>query len=172
MLEWWLAPWAPRGGRVFVDVGANVGTWTRYLAPNFTHGYAIEPDPDALAVLRTEVPENVTIHAVGAWHAETTLTFSRFAETVHTSAFFTGNGINTGPRRGTVELPCRPLDALGIDDRTKEQVYQRIVVEVEGMGFWKSNFRKRFSFDQFSKADTVIDLTDIVINLTESGGPD
>jgi FkbM family methyltransferase len=114
MLEWWLEPWVPRSGRVFVDVGANVGTWTHWLAPHFQRGYAIEPDPDAVAVLRGHLPANVTAHAVGAWHTETTLTFSRYAETVHTSAYFNEEGINTGLRTGSIELPCRPLDALEI----------------------------------------------------------
>ena len=112
MLESWLASWVPRSGRVFVDVGANVGTWTHWLAPHFQHGYAVEPDPDAVAVPRASVPDNVTVHAVGAWRSEETLTFSRYATTVHTSAYFGEEGIDTGPRTGTVELPCRPLDAL------------------------------------------------------------
>src|SRR5215208_5687382 len=37
------------------------------------------------------------------------------AQTVHTSAYFGEEGINTGPRAGLLELPCRPLDALAID---------------------------------------------------------
>jgi FkbM family methyltransferase len=98
-----------------VDVGANVGTWTTWLAGSFERGYAIEPDPDALAILQTNVPDNVEIYPLAAWSVETTLSFSRYAETVHTSAFFAEEGINTGRRLGTLELPCRPLDALGID---------------------------------------------------------
>jgi len=114
-LEWWLAPWVPRRGCVFVDVGANVGTWTTWLASSFERGYAVEPDPDALAVLRTNVPANVAVYPLAAWSAETTLSFSRYAETVHTSAFFAEEGINTGRRLGTLELPGRPLDALCLD---------------------------------------------------------
>jgi FkbM family methyltransferase len=115
MLEWWLSEWVPRSGRVFVDVGANEGTWSTWLAGFFDRGHAVEPDPDALAVLRTTVPNSVAIHALGAWSAETVLTFSRYAATVHTSAIFGDEGINTGPRLGALQLPCSPLDALGID---------------------------------------------------------
>ena len=114
MLEWWLAPWVPQSGRVFVDVGANVGTWTHWLAPHFQRGHAVEPDPDALAVLQAKVPANVRVHALGAWHREARLTFSRYEKSVHTSAYFEEEGINTGIRVGTLELPCRPLDALDI----------------------------------------------------------
>jgi FkbM family methyltransferase len=114
MLEWWLTEWVPHRGRVFVDVGANIGTWTQWLAPRFAHGHAIEPDPEALACLRASAPGNVEIHPVGAWHCETTLRFSRFAASVHTSAYFVREGINTGPSTGSLELPCLPIDALDI----------------------------------------------------------
>ena len=63
--------WVPQGGRVFVDVGANVGTWTRWLAPRFQHVHAIEPNPDALPILRATLPHNATVHDIGAWHCET-----------------------------------------------------------------------------------------------------
>ena len=115
MLEWWLSESVPRGGRVFVDVGANTGTWTRWLAPVFNRGHAIEPDPEALAALRADVPANVEIHPVGAWDRAATLRFSCFAATEHTSAYFVDAGINTGPSTGWIELPCVPIDALPIE---------------------------------------------------------
>ena len=114
MLEWWLAEWVPRQGRVFVDIGANVGTWTQWLAPGFERGHAIEPDPEALAGLRAAAVGNVEIHPVAAWDRVATVRFSRFADSVHTSAYFAGQGINSGPRTGSVELPCLPVDELGI----------------------------------------------------------
>ena len=115
MLEWWLADWVPRRGRVFVDVGANVGTWTRWLARSFEHGHAIEPDPDALALLVADPPGNVDIHPVGAWRDAATVQFSRFADSAHTSAYFVDEGINTGPRTSRMDLPCVPIDDLQIN---------------------------------------------------------
>jgi FkbM family methyltransferase len=106
MQEYWLAPWVPKGGRVFVDVGANIGTWTRWLAARFEHVHAIEPNPDALPMLRANLPHNVTVHDIGAWNYETILTFTRFAESAHMSSFFKEEGINTGPKVGTVDLRC------------------------------------------------------------------
>lgn len=113
-MEYWLDQWAPRQGRVFVDVGANIGMWARHLAPRFAHIHAIEPNPDALAELRAGLPDNVTVHPVGAWHGEATVWFTRFADTAHLSSFFASEGINTGPPAGRVALRCRPIDALGI----------------------------------------------------------
>jgi len=114
MLEYWLKPWVPPHGCVCIDVGANVGTWTRWLAQNFEQVHAIEPNPEALPELRANRPDNAIVHAVGAWHCETTLTFTQFTESVHLSSYFEGEGINTGPRIGTIALPCCPIDALGI----------------------------------------------------------
>jgi FkbM family methyltransferase len=115
MLEWWLTEWALHRGRVFVDIGANTGEWTRWLASRFERGHAIEPDPEALTSLRLDVPENVEIHPVAAWDSATTIHFSRFAATTHTSSYFVESGINTGPRVGWLELPCLPIDALEIE---------------------------------------------------------
>jgi FkbM family methyltransferase len=114
MQEYWLTSWIPQGGRVCVDVGANIGTWTRWLAPRFQHVHAIEPNPDALPMLRANLPHNVTVHDVGAWHYETVLTFTRFADSAHMSSFFKEEGIDTGPKVGTIDLRCCAIDSLGI----------------------------------------------------------
>jgi FkbM family methyltransferase len=47
---------------VAYDLGANVGEWTRWLAPHFSHVLAVEPDPRAYAALMTDASANV--HAV------------------------------------------------------------------------------------------------------------
>ena len=114
MEEYWLAGWVPTQGRVFVDVGANIGTWTRWLAPTFAQVHAIEPNPEVFAELRAELPANVVVHEFGAWDCDTTLTFSRFARSVNLSSCFQEEGINTGPKMGIIELPCRRIDSLNI----------------------------------------------------------
>lgn len=54
--EWWLGDFqasaleGPR--RVAIDVGANVGDWSRWMALHFEHVVALEPDPRALAEFR------------------------------------------------------------------------------------------------------------------------
>ncbi len=73
-------PPRPRGD-VFVDVGANVGTWTLRLAPFFRRVIAFEPDPRAFAALmkNAELNDlcNVELHrkAVGRTHKSGTLVF-------------------------------------------------------------------------------------------------
>jgi FkbM family methyltransferase len=116
VLEYWLESWMPQSGRVFVDVGANIGTWTRWLAPRFEHIHAIEPNPDALPALRANLPSNVTVHEFAAWNRETILTFTQFADSAHLSSFFKEEGINTGRKVGTIQLGCRAIDSLKINE--------------------------------------------------------
>jgi FkbM family methyltransferase len=114
LLERWLIPFAPAFGRVCIDIGANVGTWTKCLAHCFDQVHAIEPNPAALAGLKAGLPPNVIVHEVGAWNENRAIAFSQFDQSVHLSAFFQAEGIHTGPRRGTLTLPCCTIDSLGI----------------------------------------------------------
>ena len=50
--------------RVSIDVGANLGLFTYYLARHSTHVHAFEPNPVPLRALGAVVDANVTIHQV------------------------------------------------------------------------------------------------------------
>lgn len=58
-----------------IDVGANVGVFTRYLSRQFGEVHAIEPIPHLAKRLRTVAPKKVTVHncAVGAENGEITI---------------------------------------------------------------------------------------------------
>ena len=56
-----LLPALARGG-VFLDVGANVGTWCGRAARMFAEVHAFEPLASLAAALRRAVPANVTVH--------------------------------------------------------------------------------------------------------------
>ncbi|NBW12104.1 MAG: FkbM family methyltransferase [Caulobacteraceae bacterium] len=47
--------------RVAVDIGANDGEWTLWLAERFDHVLALEPDPRAAKKLRGALPANATL---------------------------------------------------------------------------------------------------------------
>jgi len=53
-------------GRVFVDIGANVGLYTLLLQPRFNRVHAVEPNPEMLVQLKDRVAnyDNVSIHPV------------------------------------------------------------------------------------------------------------
>jgi FkbM family methyltransferase len=57
--------------RVAIDIGANVGEWTRWLAERFDYVIALEPDPRAYSRLVRDLPSNVhTMNlAAGERHA-------------------------------------------------------------------------------------------------------
>ena len=63
MSEPWLSEFQERAldgeRRVAIDIGANRGEWTRWMAEHFDHVIAVEPDPRAYAYLVANVPENV-----------------------------------------------------------------------------------------------------------------
>ncbi len=115
--EPWLAPWAPITGEVFLDVGANVGQWSRSLGTTFDKVYAIEPNPQAIEQLRSDLSENVYIEEFAAWSVDERRSFATFESSAHLNAYFDQEGINTGPRTGEIVLLCRRLDDLDIKGR-------------------------------------------------------
>ena len=57
--EAWLRPLVrPFNGDLFVDIGAHVGTWALRATRSFRQVIAIEPDPTANKILRTNVRLN------------------------------------------------------------------------------------------------------------------
>lgn len=58
-----LLPTLARQG-AFIDVGANIGTWTGPAARSFRSVYAFEPDTLIANALRRNVPTNVTVYEI------------------------------------------------------------------------------------------------------------
>ena len=56
-----LLPFLPHGG-CFLDVGANIGIWSKAAAPLFSRVYAFEPDRNVAAQLARTMPRNVEVH--------------------------------------------------------------------------------------------------------------
>lgn len=52
------------GSGAFIDVGANIGTWSIRGAKLFPKVYAFEPDRNLTALLRSTMPANVLIYSV------------------------------------------------------------------------------------------------------------
>jgi FkbM family methyltransferase len=113
--ERWVAPYVPVKGRVFIDIGANVGLWTKCLANHFESVHAIEPNPDVIPSLRIGLPSNATVHEIAAWSAETAIEFSKFEQSVHLSCYYRTEGIHTGPSCGQITLAACAIDSLPID---------------------------------------------------------
>lgn len=129
--ERWLEPHVPLQGRVFIDIGANRGDWSRFLSAGYEQVHAIEPHPDALLELRKELPDNVMVHETAAWNGSARPRFTKFQLSMHTSAYFQGEGINTGPPVGELDLPCATVDSLPIEGPVDFIKYDTEGAEVE-----------------------------------------
>jgi ubiquinone/menaquinone biosynthesis C-methylase UbiE len=99
---------APIDGRVLLDVGAGVGDRTIQYASQATHVYALEPDPDALPILRGRIKSggaaNVTVVPGGA--AAIPLEEGTVDVAYATWAYFFGPG--SEPGLGEVRRVLRP----------------------------------------------------------------
>lgn len=62
-----LLPRWNKGGS-FVDIGANVGDYSRVASRIFSHVHAFEPIPTLANKLRYELPDNVTVYRVALSH--------------------------------------------------------------------------------------------------------
>lgn len=51
-------------GKLFIDVGANRGLYSRMLSKNFERVYAFEPNPKILPLLKKGLPSNVSVFEV------------------------------------------------------------------------------------------------------------
>ena len=95
--------------RTAIDVGANVGEWTRPLTKKFDHVICFEPNPNFRECFNRNITEsNVTLYPYGlSTHAHT-------AEqgTNHTHLNYVIG--DTTPRDGDIE--CRSLDSFDLTD--------------------------------------------------------
>ena len=95
--------------RTAIDVGANVGEWTRPLAKRFDHVICFEPNPNFRNCFKKNITEsNVTLYPYGlSTHAHT-------AEqgTNHTHLNYVVG--DTTPRDGDID--CRSLDSFDLCD--------------------------------------------------------
>ncbi len=63
-LELHLLPFLAAADKMAVDVGANKGIYTHFLAKLVTRVEAFEPNPKIFRILKRALPENVTAHPV------------------------------------------------------------------------------------------------------------
>jgi len=92
-----------------IDVGANVGEWTRPLAEKFQQVICFEPNPNFRECFNKNIPEtNVTLHPYGLSNYEHTVT-QGFNNTHLNEAMG-----DTAPRDGDIQ--CRTLDSFNLTD--------------------------------------------------------
>lgn len=120
--EPWLDDVIPKGGRTAIDVGANVGQWTRLLAQRYKRVIAIEPQLDLAVHLRKTMPPNVDVVVGGLW-SETGLSLLQEFHTRELATLAPAHPMSGRPMHRTL-VPIVPLDSmqLGIVDLIKVDV--------------------------------------------------
>lgn len=120
-VEPWLLDYIPSGGNLALDIGANNGTWSRYLADRFRSVHAFEPQP--LQQLRNLSPENVRLFEVAVGDSVSDIELFLYPESWHAST----NASREGALSNTY-VPQVTLDSLGYRGRHVDF----IKIDVEG----------------------------------------
>lgn len=95
------------GRGVFLDVGANIGYYSLYMAPRASAVYSFEPDPRARLHLQQNVSSHSNIHvvphAVGRAPGEALFKLERSCEVSHLSSEVDGTGDQIKVRVETID---------------------------------------------------------------------
>jgi FkbM family methyltransferase len=131
--ETWLESYVPRSGAGFIDCGANLCTWTKWLAPGYKFVHVVEPFQEAIDAAGT-LPENAKLHLVGAWSEEAQIHFGVYSPShllfaqEGCESWFSEIGTNGPIGPNSLVLPCQTLDSLVPE---KDEI-TFIKVDVEG----------------------------------------
>lgn len=118
--ESWLIEYVLRakagGAKTAIDVGANVGEFSRLLAEHFDHVVAVEPDPRAFAILEKSVPSNVVCLRAAVAAVSGEVDFHLRPNTVQSSLLLEhpigGGDQADAPVIQTISTPCLSLDDI------------------------------------------------------------
>ena len=99
------------GEGVFLDVGANIGYYSLYMAPKASAVYSFEPDPRSRAYLQQNVASHPKIHvvphAVGSRRGAALFTLEQSCEISHLSSSSGGEA-----REDQIEVKVDTIDAF------------------------------------------------------------
>ncbi len=135
-----------RGG-LFVDVGANVGTYSIRLSSHFRRVYAFEPNPNVLASLRKRIEErsrdNITVFPVALsdsngqaeFYLDPHEGFTGSAETlVKVFKYNPGEVLGAGPTNTYVGKKSISVPTVTYDSKIRERA-DLVKIDVEGAEF-------------------------------------
>jgi len=113
-----LVPFLADPNRAAVDIGANKGVWTLYLARHCTHVYAFEANPKVYRWLAryTSLPNVTTSNiALSDTQGMATLRIPRHARG-YSNQHASLSPDNVSENFAAVEVEAKPLDALKLED--------------------------------------------------------
>lgn len=132
-LEPWLLDYVPESGRTALDVGANMGAFSRFLAKRFEQVIAFEPQPN----ITVELPTNVVLNNVAVGDEVGELELHLYRANVHASGGSVGDAVANDDRGlpvGSITVPITTLDAWAPFEVTDGAAHiDFIKIDVEGM---------------------------------------
>lgn len=139
MSEWFLDDFQARAilgpCRLAIDVGANVGDWSRWMARHFEQVVALEPDPRAVeAFRRSGVPTNCILLPVAAGGGRQTADFCLRQDHQQSSLDET-HPIGGGDQRAVEVVERRRTAVVTLDyiaDLFPADVIDFVKIDVEG----------------------------------------
>lgn len=105
--------------RTCIDIGANVGIFSRHFASHFERVIAVEPVEENVACLRRNVPENVQIMKVAVGETERTIRMQRTPKNVGGAFVCDHDQVSCPSPTDNVglveEVAMVTIDSLGLD---------------------------------------------------------
>ena len=162
--EWFLADFqalallGPR--RLAIDAGANIGDWSRWMAPHFEQVVALEPDPRAVdAFRRSGVPTNCILLPVAAGGGRRTADFCIRGDHRQSSLEET-HPIGGGDQRAVEVVERRRTAVVTLDyiaDLFPADVIDFVKIDVEGA---EAEVLDGIRPDRFRRARFIIEMHD------------
>jgi FkbM family methyltransferase len=131
----------PSTGLVFIDIGANEGSWSLPFSKRYTYVHSFEPDQRARKRLLTNVAvqnaTNITVHPSAMADYDGSLTLRQYNTTVHSTPLFgevvapAGHDGGVQVYIGDVTVPCFKLDTV-IHALVNVGTPMSIKIDVEG----------------------------------------
>ena len=114
----WVRENIPRGG-LFLDIGANAGTWAVTMADHFDEVVAVEPHPFNLAVLRKNIElnnlKNVRVEPIAAWCKDSQLHLNvTYASEHNYGSDIIATDLQLDRAQERLSVEARAIDSLGL----------------------------------------------------------
>jgi len=111
----WVRSNIPKGG-LFIDIGANSGTWAITMADHFDEVVAIEPHPVNLVVLKRNIElnglKNVRVEPIAAWSKDCWLNLNWTTPGDYASDIIAMSGIPARSEAGSIHTLAKAVDSL------------------------------------------------------------
>lgn len=114
----WVRKSVPKGG-LFIDIGANSGSWAITMADHFDMVVAVEPHPMNLLVLHknielNELQKKIRVEPIAAWSDDCWLHLNWTSVGDYSSDIIAMNAIPERSKAGSIHTLAKKIDSLDL----------------------------------------------------------